>query len=575
MSDVVIGARLQLDANDGIKSLKQVKAEITAAKGELIAMAEKFGATSEQARNAAKRVAELQDNISDAKQLVDAFNPDKKFIALTQSLNGALGGFTALTGAMGLLGVESEEVQKQLLKVQSALALSQGLNQIGDSIASFKTLGKTLVDTFGKGGLMGIAIAGLAALSAAFLGLFNRNKLMIEATKEYAKASLDAKKEVRYLQQNIDLAKKGVISKKEALEKFNSTIGQTVGHAKDLNHAEKLLKDNASEYVRVQGLKAKANFLLAESAKLSGQAELLRIELEGNSAKGLAGKALDKFLSNAEDKSRKIEERVAKINEQIAESSKGFNVTGGVGAGVGGAGGSFTPKTPGGKAKLEEIEESKYLENMLMQWEAEKALKEKELKNIHSQELQAIDVSKFENSAILQQLQTTMEQNEADARVKIAEDEADAKIEAAKAVGSALGALSELIGKQTAAGKALAIAQATINTWVGVTEVLRAKSVLPEPFSTIAKIANVATIIASGLIAIKNIVKTPVPGGGGSAPSTSALSPLQPQAQNTNTLLNQQQLNQIGNATTRAFVVESDIQNNRDRVTRLNRAARI
>ena len=153
------------------------------------------------------------------------------------------------------------------------------------------------------------------------------------------------------------------------------------------------------------------------------------------------------------------------------------------------------------------------------------------------------------------------------------------QIEKAQAIGNALGTLADLVGKQTAAGKALGIAQATINTWIGATEVLRAKSVLPEPAATISKIINVAAIIASGIKAIKNIVKVQVPGGGGagggggSVPSAPA--PLAPQAQVTNTMLNQGQLNQIGNAAVRAFVVESDVTNNQQRIRRLNRAARI
>lgn len=140
-----------------------------------------------------------------------------------------------------------------------------------------------------------------------------------------------------------------------------------------------------------------------------------------------------------------------------------------------------------------------------------------------------------------------------------------------------MGALSDLVGKQTAAGKVLGIAQATINTFIGATEVLRAKSTLPEPLGTIVKIANVTAIIASGLSAVKNIMKVQVPGGsggGGSVPSVSA--PLQAQLPTASTTsLDQRSLNQIGNATSRAFVVESDITNNQERIRRLNRAARL
>jgi hypothetical protein len=96
--------------------------------------------------------------------------------------------------------------------------------------------------------------------------------------------------------------------------------------------------------------------------------------------------------------------------------------------------------------------------------------------------------------------------------------------------------------------------------------------------ATIAKISNVATIIASGLNAIKNITKTKVPGGssGGGEGAASQAAPLQPRPpQATQTLLDQQQLNQIGNETVRAFVIESDVTNNQERIRRVNRAARI
>jgi hypothetical protein len=41
------------------------------------------------------------------------------------------------------------------------------------------------------------------------------------------------------------------------------------------------------------------------------------------------------------------------------------------------------------------------------------------------------------------------------------------------------------------------------------------------------------------------------------------------------TRLDQAQVNQIGNAAARAYVVESDVSNGQERINRLNRAARI
>jgi hypothetical protein len=56
------------------------------------------------------------------------------------------GGFAAYQGAMGLVGVESKELEKQLLKVQSAMAIAQGLQVLGEARDSFKQLKAVAVD---------------------------------------------------------------------------------------------------------------------------------------------------------------------------------------------------------------------------------------------------------------------------------------------------------------------------------------------------------------------------------------------------------------------------------------------
>ena len=49
--------------------------------------------------------------------------------------------------------------------------------------------------------------------------------------------------------------------------------------------------------------------------------------------------------------------------------------------------------------------------------------------------------------------------------------------------------------------------------------------------------------------------------------------PVQPQAQLTQ--LTQGTINQLGSATNRAYVVETDITNSQERIARINRAARL
>ena len=129
------------------QALGSLKKQLKEAQQDVQALSDKFGATSEQAVNAARKAAELKDRIGDAKSLTDAFNPDAKFKALTASLSGVAGGFAAAQGAIGLFGVESKEVEKTLLKVQSAMALSQGLQAVGESVDSFKQLGTVIKNT--------------------------------------------------------------------------------------------------------------------------------------------------------------------------------------------------------------------------------------------------------------------------------------------------------------------------------------------------------------------------------------------------------------------------------------------
>jgi hypothetical protein len=128
-------------------NLGSLKSQLREAQAEVAKMSEKFGAASIEASNAAKAAGILKDKIGDAKALTDAFNPDAKFKSVTASISGVAGGFAAYEGAMNLVGVKSQEVEAALLKVQSAMAISQGLQSVGESIDSFKQLGAVIKST--------------------------------------------------------------------------------------------------------------------------------------------------------------------------------------------------------------------------------------------------------------------------------------------------------------------------------------------------------------------------------------------------------------------------------------------
>jgi hypothetical protein len=147
MAQENVGINITVGGNQD-QALGSLKKQLKEATLEVQELSAKFGATSEAAVNAAKKAAELKDQIGDSKALVDAFNPDTKFAAFSKTLGAVAGGFSAVQGALGLLGVEGEDVQKTLVKVQSALALSQGLEQLGDLGDAFKNLKTVAVNAF-------------------------------------------------------------------------------------------------------------------------------------------------------------------------------------------------------------------------------------------------------------------------------------------------------------------------------------------------------------------------------------------------------------------------------------------
>lgn len=273
---------IELEVKSNLGSLKS---QLREAQNDVNALSEKFGATSQEAINAAKRAAQLKDAIGDAKALTDAFNPDAKFNALSSSIGGVLNGFQAFEGALGLVGVEGEAVQETLLKVQSAMALSQGIQGLAEARDSFKQLGAVIGDTFKglKGALLASGIGAFVVLLgvvasewdniAESLGLVNKKQEAYNDTLEdYKKGATEAIVSTQKVKSAFDLAKEGVISKEEALQTYNDTLGDSFGKATSLAQAEELYNSKADAYVQAMAKRARATAFFQKSAELATEA---------------------------------------------------------------------------------------------------------------------------------------------------------------------------------------------------------------------------------------------------------------------------------------------------------------
>jgi hypothetical protein len=154
---------IELEIQDNSKSLKQQYRE---AVKELQNVAAAYGETSAEAVKAAQKAADLKDQIGFTNDLVGAFNPDAKFNALSKSIGGVLDGFQAVQGGLGIIGIEGEAVEQAMLRVQSAMALSQGLQGLMEARDSFKQLGTVAMNAL-KGIKTGLAATGIGLFLVA------------------------------------------------------------------------------------------------------------------------------------------------------------------------------------------------------------------------------------------------------------------------------------------------------------------------------------------------------------------------------------------------------------------------
>jgi hypothetical protein len=148
MAQEIVGFKIKIDGKEQVVgSIGEMRKLLKEANFELLAAQKNFGEYSKQAVAAAKKVAELKDTIQEAGETSQLFDPGKKFQAFAGSLSAVAGGFSAVQGAMGLFGSETQNVEKAMMRVQSAMALTQGLNVIRDSAKDFKRLGAVIKES--------------------------------------------------------------------------------------------------------------------------------------------------------------------------------------------------------------------------------------------------------------------------------------------------------------------------------------------------------------------------------------------------------------------------------------------
>lgn len=165
---------------------------------QLYAMASAGKMGTKEFKMVAEEVSRMKTAIVEVDMVVDAMT-GSTFGTMSSALGGVASGFAVAQGAIGAFGVESEAIEEQLLKVQSAMAISDGLMGLKESVASFKALKNSImatsvaqkglavvskvVNAVMKANPIGLIITAIAALIAGIVALIKNWEAVVDALK--------------------------------------------------------------------------------------------------------------------------------------------------------------------------------------------------------------------------------------------------------------------------------------------------------------------------------------------------------------------------------------------------------
>jgi len=585
---------LEIDSNLG--SLKE---QLLSARASVQELADKFGASSQQVADAADNVRALEKEIKQTSKTLKSIGIEGKFTAITGSITGVLNGFQAVQGSLGVLGIESKNVEEALLKVQSAMALADGVEGIFRAQTSFKRLKDITIGAF-QGmttsakvftatgiGLLITAVALLVAnmddIKKSFnSGLASAQKYAetTEKQAEAARKAVDNFDEYARTLRRIGFEEDEINKKREAAyaKAIRDTENQLKAQKKVLTESKKGLE--TAQAFDAFGLNATGRWLYGDEE-----------DVKANRAKAtetadqLAKLKNDKYQFDAEIKKAKEEEKKKKDDEAKALAKENADKR---------------------KEALEQIRKnqrdatdlfkSEYeiqVRNIKEKYDAEIALAKKynqstiDLEKAKKKELKDLEDAQIDTTRLGLDKVTTLkagslaktkefQEQEKKGLVGVAEnrqrlyeyekalDEKKKKNQedALTATANTLGNIADLFGKQTAAGKAAAVAEATIQMFLSAQKAYTSTVGIPVVGPVLAPI-NAGLAIAAGIKNIKAITSVKVPDDTGSnpPPSNNPYSGSSIMSPNFNVVGNSgiNQLGQLQQKPMKAYVVSGDM----------------
>jgi hypothetical protein len=146
---------------------------------------------------------------------------------------------------------------------------------IQDLPFGFMAIQNNLTQLIPAAGGAGLAFSALmAGIQFAQVGLTywtRGSKDASDAMSAQTKSLIDFNVKIYDVKDAFNSAKAGVLSKKEALDKYNDTLGSSIGYAKSIQEAEDLMVKNTATVVKAMQLRTQANVFQAKAAELNAR----------------------------------------------------------------------------------------------------------------------------------------------------------------------------------------------------------------------------------------------------------------------------------------------------------------
>jgi hypothetical protein len=611
---------LNVETKEATKNIDLLSRSFEDAYGEIQPLSGRMGELEDQLyelANAGKQGTEefkiLSQEVGRMKKTIQQTDAQVDGLAMTtsQKLGGALGGVTSgfelVQGAMGAMGAESENVQKALLKVQSAMAIAQGVQGIKDSIPAFKAMAVAIGQTAIGQKLLNVAqiagaatmkalnfimkqnpilliVSAVAALVAAFALLGNAEE--DEAAKQ-ERLVAKRKKAEDQLRSEIDLIKqkqrvsKGNVSQLEnelkILQSKGATDEQIYKKEKEIN------QKRIAELAYIKGYRGKLsneealeyNNLLTQKYVLTNEYNKKNREQAEAASKESGNKRKENYSKQKEEQKKQAEElkelqkkaeqdlldEINKIAEIRLEAQKK---------------GAEDRKAQAAKDE-QDIYDNQigFLEAQITADENNLAAK-KDLLDIQKDlELQNKELTEGEIAAIeakYRKQKEDLDKQASDKELQAKKTLQDAIYQTIYNGLNTIGSIAELFAGKSRASqkkafqvqKAVNIATATVDTFKAATSAFSSMSGIPIVGPALGGVAAAAAI-AAGLVNIKKISSTQFEGGGsgggaaGSVPSVPNVPSIQAANFNVVGAGGANQLAQLSSNPIKAYVVSGEV----------------